>query len=80
MAITVNSDVHALVLAAAEHDGVSVSAWMTSAARRALLVRDGLQAIAEWESEAGALTPAELDAARVRVAAEISGASPAKSA
>jgi hypothetical protein len=30
------------------------SAWMTSAARRALRVRDGLAAVAEWEAEHGA--------------------------
>jgi hypothetical protein len=39
---------------------------MTSAARRALRVRDGLAAVAEWEAEHGPLTPAELDAARRR--------------
>lgn len=68
LAITVDPDVHAQVLAAAEEDGTSVSAWMTSAARRALLVRDGLQAVREWEEEHGALTDAELAAARRRVA------------
>jgi len=44
---------------------------MTSAARRALLVRDGLAAVAEWEAEHGSLTEAELDAARRRVAAQV---------
>jgi hypothetical protein len=39
---------------------------MTSAARRALLVRDGRQAVAEWEAEHGPLTDAELAAARRR--------------
>jgi len=66
LAITVDPDVHAQVIAAAAADGVSVSAWMTSAARRVLRLRDGLAAVAEWEAEHGALTPAELDAARVR--------------
>jgi hypothetical protein len=46
------------VLAAADAAGTSVSAWMTHAARRALLVRDGLQAVAEWEAEQGLLTDA----------------------
>jgi hypothetical protein len=68
LAITVDPDVHAQVIAAAQEDGTSVSAWMTTAARRALLVRDGLQAIAEWEAEQGALTEAEMGAARRRVA------------
>ena len=68
LAITVDPEVHARVLAAAEEDGTSVSAWMRNAARRALVVRDGLRAVAEWEAEQGALTEAELTAARSRVA------------
>jgi hypothetical protein len=70
MAITVDPDVHAQVVAAAAAEGVSVSAWMTHAARRALLVRSGLEAVAEWEAEHGALTEVEMTAARRRVAAE----------
>jgi hypothetical protein len=68
LAISVARDVHAKVLRAAESEGMSVSAWMTAAARRALLLRDGLLAVNEWEAEHGALTQAELDAARRRVA------------
>jgi hypothetical protein len=71
LAITVDADVHQKVLAAAADEGVSVSAWMTSAARRALLVRDGLRAVAEWEKEHGAFSEAELEAARRRVADEV---------
>jgi hypothetical protein len=71
LAITVAADVHARVVEAAAEEGVSVSAWMTSAARRALLVRDGLAAVAEWEAQHGAFSEAELDAARSRVAAEV---------
>jgi len=67
VAVTVDAEVHAKVVAAAEADGTSVSAWLTSAARRALLVRDGLAAVREWESEHGALTRAELDTARARI-------------
>ena len=66
LAITVDPDVHAQVVAAAAAEGVSVSAWMTSAARHALRLRDGLAAVAEWEAEHGALTGAELEAARRR--------------
>ncbi len=47
-------------------EGVSVSAWMTAAARRALRVRSGLAAVAEWEADNGPLTAEELDAARRR--------------
>lgn len=76
LAITVDPDVHAQVLAAAAQDGVSVSAWMTEAARRALLIRDGLDAVAEWEAEHGKLTDNEMDTARRRVADELAAAEP----
>jgi hypothetical protein len=68
LAITVDPDVHRGIAAAAAEDGVSVSAWLTEAARRALKVRDGLTAVAEWEAEHGAFTESELVAARQRVA------------
>ena len=76
LAITVDRDVHEKVLTAAAEDGVSVSAWMTTAARRALLVRDGLAAVAEWEAEQGAFTESELVAARERVAAQLRSRAP----
>lgn len=72
LAITVDSEVHERVVAAAADEGVSVSAWMTAAARQALRVRDGLRAVSEWEEEHGAFSDAELDAARRRVADEVS--------
>ena len=56
LAITIDPDVHQQVVLAAADDGVSVSAWMTEAARRALLLRDGLNAVAEWERENVPLT------------------------
>ena len=71
LAISVDPDVHAGVVSAAREEGVSVSAWMTSAARRALLVRDGLQAVAEWEAEHGSFAESELADARTRVAEEL---------
>ena len=71
LAITVDPDVHERVLSAAAEDGVSVSAWLTEAARRALLVRDGLAAVQEWERVNGALTPEEMTAARQRIAGEL---------
>jgi hypothetical protein len=67
LAITVDRAVHEKVLDAAEAEGLSVSAWMTAAARRALLIRDGLAAVAEWEAEHGAFTERELETARRRV-------------
>lgn len=80
LAITVDADVHQRVIAAAEEEGLSISAWMTAAARRALLVRDGLAAIGEWEREHGPFTEAELTAARRRVAAEVRGSGGSRSA
>ena len=76
LAITVDADVHAGVVAAASEEGLSVSAWMTNAARRALLVRDGLRAVEEWEVEHGRLTDAELAVARKRVAEDLQGSGP----
>jgi hypothetical protein len=80
LAITVDADVHQGVLAAAADEGISVSAWMTEAARRALLVRDGLRAVAEWEEEHGGFTEAELEAARRRVAEAVVASARSRSA
>jgi hypothetical protein len=74
--ITVDPDSYEQVMAAAAAEGVSVSFWMTRVARRALLVRDGLAAVAEWESEHGALSEEELEAARRRVAEKYVGSAP----
>jgi hypothetical protein len=67
LAISMDADVHSEVLDAAEAEGLSVSAWMTAAARRALRLRDGLAAVAEWERAHGALTTQELATARRRL-------------
>jgi hypothetical protein len=71
LAITVDPDVYDQLLAAAAEEGVSVSAWMTDAARRALLARDGLAAVTDWEAQHGAFTGSELAAARQRVAEQV---------
>jgi hypothetical protein len=68
LAITVDRDVHAKVIKAAAEDHVSVSAWLTAAARHAIRIREGLLAVGEWEAEHGALSEQELDAARARIA------------
>ncbi|MGP8160732.1 MAG: hypothetical protein ACLQGJ_05850 [Candidatus Dormibacteria bacterium] len=78
LAITVDPDVHRSLVAAAAATGVSVSAWMTEAARQALVVRDGLRAVAEWEAEHGSFTAEELAAARRRVATELLATAPAR--
>ena len=71
LAITVDPEIHARVVDAAAQDGLSVSAWMTEAARRALVIRDGLAAVAEWERIHGEFSGAEMAAARRRVADEL---------
>lgn len=71
LAITVDRDVHAKVIKAAAEDHMSVSAWMTAAARQAIRLREGLAAVAEWEAEHGAFSDEEIAAARTRVVARV---------
>ena len=79
LAITVDPDVHAGVMEAAADEGLSVSAWMTNAARRALVVRDGLAGVEEWEAEHSALSESEMAEARRRVAGEGRASGPPRS-
>lgn len=71
LAITVTPDIHKDVLAAAERDGVSVSAWMTEAARQALRRRAGLAAVAQWEKQHGRFSEEEMEEARRAVRAQL---------
>jgi len=71
LAITVDPDVHKSILAAAARDGVSVSAWMTTAARQALQRRAGLAAVALWEKQHGRFTAEEMNEARRSVRAQL---------
>lgn len=74
LAITIDPDVHENILAAAARDGLSVSAWMTTAAREALRRRAGLAAIALWEKQHGRLTVEEMEEARRGVRAQLQAA------
>lgn len=56
LAITIDPEVHRKILAAAARDNVSVSAWMTRAAREAMQRRAGLAAVTEWEKQHGVST------------------------
>lgn len=71
LAITIDPDVHRKILAAASRDGLSVSAWMTSAAREALRRRAGLAAVALWEKQHGPFTGEEMEDARRKVRAQL---------
>jgi len=71
LAITVDPEIHENILAAAAQDGVSVSAWMTVAAREALQRRTGLAAVALWERQHGRFTTGEMDEARRSVRTQL---------
>lgn len=71
LAITVNPDVHANIVAAAAREGMSVSAWMTAAAREALQRRAGLAAVALWEEQYGRFTTEEMKEAHRSVQAQL---------
>ena len=75
LAITVDPEIHENILAAAAREGVSVSAWMTSAARDALRRQAGLAAVELWEKQHGRFTTDEMDEARRKVRAQL-GTSP----
>jgi uncharacterized protein (DUF1778 family) len=61
LAITVDPEIRKNIIEAAAHEGVSVSAWMTVAAREALHRRTGLAAIALWERQHGRFTAEEME-------------------
>jgi hypothetical protein len=71
LAITIDPDIHENILRAAARDGVSVSAWMTNAAREALRRRAGLAAIDQWEEQYGRFTEEEMKEARRNVRAQL---------
>jgi hypothetical protein len=71
LAITIDPGIHEKVLAAAARDRVSVSAWMTAAARQALQRRAGLAAVALWEKQHGRFTAEEMNEARRSVRAQL---------
>lgn len=52
-------------------DGTGAAARTAEVARRDLIIRDGLDAIAAWEAANGALTDEEMARARHRIASEV---------
>ena len=77
-AITIDPGIHENILAAAARDGVSVSAWMTTAAREALQRRAGLAAVALWEKQHGYFTEEEMNEARRIVRAQLRTSRPVR--
>jgi hypothetical protein len=57
--VSLDDSVAERVQHAADEDGVSFSAWLSAAAERSLLLREGQRGVAEWEDEAGPLTAEE---------------------
>ncbi len=57
--VSFDRDVALRIEAAAEEDGLPFSTWLTAAAEKQLVLREGLRGIAQWEAEAGALTAEE---------------------
>jgi hypothetical protein len=73
--VSLADEVALAVEAAAKEDGVSFSAWLSSAAERQLRVRQGLRGVAAWESEAGAFSAEELAAGEALLGRLLSGVS-----
>jgi len=71
LAITIEPGIHEKILASAAREGVSVSAWMTSAAREVLQRRAGLAAVAQWEKQHGRFSTEEMEEARRSVGAQL---------
>jgi hypothetical protein len=57
--VSLDPDLAAAVEKAAAEDGLTFSSWLSEAAERQILVRNGLRAVAEWEAGKGALTSGE---------------------
>ena len=71
LAITIDPDIHEKILTAAAREGVSISAWMTAAARKELQRRAGLAAVDLWEKQHGAFTAKEMAEARRAVRTQL---------
>ena len=73
--VSLDDEVASSVEEAARQDGVSFSAWLSSAAEKQLLVRQGLRGVAAWEGETGSLSAEELAAGEALLARLRSGVS-----
>jgi hypothetical protein len=73
--VSLDDEVAAAVEEAAKQDGVSFSAWLSSAAQMQLRVRQGLRGVAAWEGETGSLSAEEVAAGEALLARLRSGVS-----
>ncbi|HXY91383.1 MAG TPA: hypothetical protein VEP49_02820 [Acidimicrobiia bacterium] len=60
LSVALDQSVADAAVDAAAREGLSLSAWLSRAAERALTIERGLEAVRAWEREKGALTDAEL--------------------
>lgn len=73
--VSLSDEVARAVEVAAQQDGVSFSGWLSAAAERQLLVRQGLRGVAAWEAEASSLTAEEIAAGEALLGRLLSGVS-----
>ncbi|WP_419552377.1 hypothetical protein [Candidatus Poriferisodalis sp.] len=67
LTISLEAGLAATVSEAAEADEQNMSAWLADAARRRLVTRGLRDVVADWESDHGAFTEAELARARAEL-------------
>jgi hypothetical protein len=63
ISVSLEEETLAAARMAAEEAGLSLSAWLSQAARHAAKLAAGRAAVREYEAEAGAFTPEEIDRA-----------------
>ena len=60
LSVALDESVATKAAEAAKRHGISLSSWLDTAARRALVLEAGLDAVREWEAEHGELSADEL--------------------
>lgn len=67
LSVALDADVAERAAREAEEEGLSLSAWLTRAAREALAIEAGRRAVREYEAEYGAFTEEERAIARAEL-------------
>ena len=60
LSVALDESVAESAASAAAASGLSLSAWLNDAAKRAIRIEEGLAAVREWELEHGELSPEAL--------------------
>jgi hypothetical protein len=66
--ISIPPELDAEIAAAAQDAGMSYSAWIAQTARKEFIIREGLEAVGQYEAEHGPFTPDEIAEADERAA------------